>query len=268
MISICLIYSNERKPQALQTLEYLSYLPYKQHFDLIQVCDGQPNHLLPQCRQVIVPRIDHQFFCRANLWNAGIEAAKNDIITILDCDRIVHPQFFSATLHLQPGEVVFCSKLYQLLGPVALRDLVDNFSIANITLNARPDFRFCLTSGTLKPGKNPMSGCVSFWRPSYFEIGGLSKDFLGWGFNDTEFYVRSYFRGWKYIELPLREFHLYHEYEVPRRTLLAMNAWNAVQFYDLWSLPYPAEIWSLFEFLRVTPQFLRQLSLKQFIGVL
>lgn len=267
MISICLIYSNERLPQTEQVIEYLKVLPYYKAFDLIQICDGEPSVVFDRFRPIVVPRRNPGFFCRADLWNGGIGIATKNVVLILDCDRLPHPDFFGKAATLEEGSVLYCSKLYQLWKHESLSTIVQYFDRPIPLTFARQDFRVVVDNGTIRPAKNPMSGCVAFWRSDYEKSGGLSTDFIGWGFNDTDYYLTAYMYGLKFVAAPLTEFHLYHDYTISRWRLLSMNAWNAVRFYDKWRMPIHRDVQRLLEYLGTTANFVRSTSLETFLEV-
>jgi glycosyltransferase involved in cell wall biosynthesis len=265
MISVCLIYSEERRTQATQVVEYLTTLPYSATYDLIQVCDGEPKHIFEQFRPVIVKRRSHDYFCRADLWNAGIETAKKRVVVILDCDRIAHPEFFNKAAALDRSHILYCPRLYQLRQDENLETIISYFKKPISQSFAKPDFRVVFDGGTIKPSKNPMSGCVAFIKEDYLSTSGLSPEFVGWGFNDTDYYAEAYFKGFYFDTLPYPEFHIYHGYEISRLKLLAMNAWNSIKFYDKWRLPIHPDLYHLYKIFNTTPQFIRQTTLSDFL---
>jgi hypothetical protein len=263
MISVCMIYSNGRLPQAVQVAKYISACPYT--LDLIQVCDGDPDHKLPGYRQIVVKR-HLRHFRRSDLWSGGIGEARFPRVIVIDCDRLPHAELFRRAATLEPRQVVYCTRLYQLLRPFKNPFIEAHLNGRPITSDfAKPDFRVVLEHGSIRPAKNPMSGCVALWRRDYFDVGGMSQEFVGWGFNDTDFYMKALFGGLKFIPLDLPEFHLHHGYEVPKRTLLAMNAWNAVRFYDRWGLEVHPELDTVFEALHTTQEFIRHIPLELFL---
>jgi len=265
MLSICLIYSNERLPQATQVVEYLQMLKYYEAFDLIQVCDGDPNIVFTNFRPLIINRRNPQFFCRADLWNNGIDAATKNIVIILDCDRLPHPLFFNMAATLKNNHILYCEKLYQLWRHEPLPKIIKHFTGPVPLTIAKPDFRVTIDDGTIKPAKNPMSGCVAFWKKDYQATGGMSPDFMGWGFNDTDYYYTAYMYGLKFDAAPLSEFHLYHSYTISHRRHLAMNVWNAIRFYDKWRIPIHYDIYNIVTYLGTTVDFIRTIPFELFL---
>lgn len=265
MISLCLIYSDNRLLQATQVVDYLSYLPYVSTYELLQICDGQPNFVFPSFKAVVVNRTDNDFFCRADLWREAVATANKRVVVILDCDRIAHPSFFGAAAMLQPKHVLYCPHLYQLLKQERLETIVSHFNKSIPHTFARPDFRVVIDKGTIRPAKNPMSGCVAFLKDDYLSTAGLSKEFVGWGFNDTDYYTQVYFEDFVFDTVMFPEFHIYHDYEIPRRILLAMNAWNSVKYYDKWRMPIHNDMLATYEYFRTTPEFIRQTTLQMFL---
>lgn len=183
---------------------------------------------------------------------------------MIDCDRLPHQDFFDAITVLEPGQVAYCSKLYQISKPETLSTIVNYFTNPISPDFAKLDARATITQGTIKPTKNPMSGCVAFWVSDYYKSGGMSTDFVGWGFNDTDYYMKAYTSDLKFLAYPFLEFHLHHDYTIPKRQWLAMNAWNAVLFYDKWKLPLHEDLDQLFDYLGVTADFIRNMPLDLF----
>jgi hypothetical protein len=268
MFSICVIYSKSRRQQAQYVYTYLSKLPYYRSFDKIAICDGEPDYVPDDFTPIIVPR--STYFCRAKWWSCGIEAAKKNIVIILDCDRLPHPTFFNRAALLPPLTFLYCEKLYQLIEKVSFPTVI------NLLMNpqppppklAVPDFRVLINDGTIQPGKNPMSGCVAFWKETYQKTGGLDPHFQGWGFNDTDYYMTAYAAGCHFLGLDLKEFHLQHPYEVPKRVLLGMNAYNGVHFYDKWRLPLHEVIINILQELGLTQEIARPTTLDQFLQLI
>ena len=223
--------------------------------------------MLSADRHVIVGRRMPDFFCRADLWQAGVEASRGDRIVMLDCDRIADGRFFHAANQIVEGEALYCSNLYQACENVHGNVLRGRFSGPVGVDVASPDGRALLTGGTLRPRKNPMSGCVAFDRRTYAQDPWFSREFVGWGFNDSDAYVKAFFCGVKITGLPLREFHLHHDHGVRRRKLLAMNAWNSVLFHDKWMLNPHEDLSQLYAHLCVDPAFLRQISLQEYLEI-
>ncbi len=181
---------------------------------------------------------------------------------MMDGDRIPHPDFFTAAAIIEPNEFLYCKYLYQ--APYDLPIDIINYLIQNPGHPLYPDFRVELADGTIRAAKNPMSGCTAFRRTTY-QNSGANTGFYGWGFNDTDYYLSAYYVGCTFRGLDLPEIHLYHPYEISKRALLAMNAWNGVKFYDKWSLPIHADILGILKELNLNLQLARTTTLDDFI---
>lgn len=209
-------------------------------------------------------------YCRADTWQAAVNAARHEIIIIIDCDRIPHPTFFQMLdQHLSGAKeatYVYCKDLYQLtksIDDVMLWELIDVPNAGSLT---KRETRCTVASGTILPAKTPMSGCVAFRKETYGRAGRFSREFKGWGFNDTDCYLSAFWSGAKFVEIDCGELHLYHDYSVSRPILLAMNGWNGVKFYDKWKLSIPRGIRELLYNIGADVQLARTLTLSEFVS--
>jgi hypothetical protein len=213
-----------------------------------------------------VNRVNH-LFCRAMLWDAAIKNAKHETVIILDGDRLPHYSFFSRAVHLNNGEVLYCKHLMQAKESMALIDYMrylSDFSLDDVRF--KHDHRGMISNGSMPPLKNPMSGCVALRKLDYDAFGGMSHKFKGYGFNDSDCYMRAYMHGCDFIQVNCPEIHMYHERELPHQHFLAMNAFNGVLFYKIWDLPIHGSVLSLLSHLRATVEDACSYNLMGFIN--
>ncbi len=193
--------------------------------------------------------------------------AHGEIVMIMDNDRLPHPNFFASAETLSSQSVLCCQRLYQLLEPMFTCDIIKMFDHGPMEGKVRPDFRIRLANGTIAAAKSPMSGCVAFHKQDFIDVGGLDRSFRGYGFNDTDFYVKCYFLGFNFINLDLPEFHLYHDYDINKNILLAMNLWNGIKCYNKWCLPICNDILEIAKFLQVDMDYVRTTSFDDFLNL-
>lgn len=246
MLSIFILYSADRLPQLRLTVECLRDMPGFFQCQKIICVDGKTNATIPDFDTVEVPRREHGFYCWADCWAAAITAAKFDIILYIDSDRIIPVEFLMKCREIaSENTFVFPKRLYQLKFdvPIALlRSLRDNPKDSN---DVYADHRVFNDPIAAIRKKNPMSGCVSFTKETFWRSGGLDPSFCGWGYPDTDYFMTTFKQGCKFIAVDCDELHLHHNYQPGVLQYRLMNLYNGVLFCKKWDLEIPNQIKNL-----------------------
>lgn len=208
----------------------------------------------------IVVKRRGRFYCRADVWHAAVNRANYDRILLLDGDRVPHPDFITHIINDSSSDLIhYPTSIINLGNGYKPCDIITAFTLS-------PDeHRLIAGSEAIGPRRNPMSGCVSFTKSSYHKWGGMSPEFVGWGFNDIDCYCKALKADCKFMGHMLPEVHLYHDYEVSRFIFMMMNAYNGVKFYHKWCLSIHPLILGTMEKFNCTVYDALNLSLSAFI---
>ena len=131
--------------------------------------------------------------------NIGIRNAKADYVMTTDVDCIFAPDFIETVLkHVAEDRIIHC-RISDLPGNYDGK--LDNFFWMNKVSVLRPPFGY--------------GGCQAFSKKWAFKVRGFDEDYIVWGADDTDFYLRAIQDGLKsiWIEKEASFFHQYHETE-------------------------------------------------------
>jgi glycosyltransferase involved in cell wall biosynthesis len=135
--------------------------------------------------------------------NIGIKNAKADYVMTTDVDCIFAPDFIETVIkHMAEDRIIHC-RISDL--PGNYDDKLDNFLWMNKVSILRPPFGY--------------GGCQVFSKKWAFKVHGFDEDYIVWGADDTDFYLRATQDGLKsvWIEKEASFFHQYHETEYQRQ---------------------------------------------------
>lgn len=215
MLSIFVMYSNDREAAFLQTNEFLKEMPLFKQCQKTLVVDGKLTHYYEGWDAVEVPRINDKF-CWGKMWDAGVLSARNESIVYLDSDRILPNDFLRLVDEkIKDDLFLFTSNHYQMY-KVLTNELCKKF-LVNQDCFSDPDF--CgvvryeprLIQPFHGPSKNVMSGSTAFTRKTYLRVGGVDHWYCGHGaYADTDFHHQCSLAGCRFIDLELPELHYPH----------------------------------------------------------
>lgn len=258
MISVAVLSSIFRLDQLDDVLSHLD----KTHVAPFVVYDQFiPTDHNPAYDAIAVKR-SGRFYCRGKVWDAAINHSKTDRLMILDGDRIPHPMFIEIATYDKTEDILFIPKLVNMESGYTHSDIMDAL---NHDRHNGIELRMNISMGTIGPYKNPMSGCVSFTKSVYHSFGGMSHDFVGWGYNDLDCYITALNYGCNFRSVDTVELHLFHDYEINRNIYLSMNLYNAVRFYHKWKMPIHQTIVKAFDDFDLTIEDAKVLSMMAFI---
>jgi hypothetical protein len=235
MLSIFIIYSNDRKRQLDITVSCLQEMDGYAHCQKILCVDGYCDISVPNFDVICVKR-NKDFFNWSSMWNASISISKFDNILYLDSDRILPKNYLTKVVsRLEDDKFIYSkvlvrlNKFYELETVKQVRDNPNkhrNLWDVDFRLPHPPSL------AVLSLGKNPMSGNTAFTKATWVKTGGIDAGFEGWGFPDTEYYLRTWKMGMKFETIDCVELHLHHGYAVDTKILQLMNLWNAYKLAD------------------------------------
>jgi hypothetical protein len=167
--------------------------------------------------------------------NAGVRQAKNDLVVILDSDRVLPAGYFSNVFGLiKPADVVTSLYLWSLVKEV------DDELFTGGKFVRVPDHR----KQENEPGrKNMFSGNTTIWKDDYLRIGGMDEGYVGYGFADNDMTRAVEMAGMNCVYIEANEYHLWHANriswngrQIDRSEYRAVCAANGLRYCRKWSL--------------------------------
>ena len=248
MISIFVMYSSDRKSAFQIMLEFLKEMELYDSCQKTLVADQNCNFYPDGWEVVKVPRINGKF-CWADMWNAGVGTAINDIVLYLDSDRLLKSDFLKIVMDkIVPKTFVFTSNHYMLLKECDFafcKELlysigdVDFFSRFAGTIEFEPKY----TVPNHNYGKNVMSGCVAFHKEDYWKSGGVDRWYCGHGaFADTDYHNQVHQMGYNFLNIEVPELHYFHHKKSGDKNLSKLDIYklsidNFIYYCDKWRIP-------------------------------
>lgn len=248
LLSIFVMYSNDREDAFLRMLEFLEKMPLFDKCQKTLVVDGRLGRIYDGWDVVEVPRIEGRF-CWGRMWDAGVLSAKNQKIVYLDSDRLL-PSKFLKRIHdkIQDDTFVFTSQHFLMQKLISSESCQSFLDEENCFL--KPDF-----IGTLQydprfkdpvhgPAKNVMSGSTGFTKNTYLRLGGVDHWYCGHGaYADSDFHYQASLAGCKFVDLNLTELHYPHAKRDDTSAALSygqlklMSLDNFIYYCRKWELP-------------------------------
>lgn len=145
-----------------------------------------------------------QMYNKPYMCNYGVKMASNDIVCILDSDRILPENYFY--------DVASKLNFYDFTTTEYIKQCIKDENDTSIEEN---NFEYEQEERSLENKinhKNLFSGNVMFFKERYFEIGGMDESFIGYSFNDSDI-TQKVLTDKKNnpIYLNIDEIHLYHD---------------------------------------------------------
>jgi len=245
------MYSSDRYNQLEKTLLFLREMELYEECQKILVVDRMTNFAPEDFEICPVNRIDEEFVW-ANMWQAGVDAARFDNILYLDSDRLLPRNYLKLVSEtLVENCFVFSSNHFSITGEIsddACRTLLNSSFEEGLFGNDE----FC---GKIRyeprsehivhgPGKNVMSGNTAFKKSTYIKLGGVDPWYRGHGaYADSDLHMKAFHAGCIFKDLQTIELHCPHEkkndfgcslsaYEIG---CLGLN--NFIYYCKKWNLP-------------------------------
>lgn len=248
MLSIFVMYSNDRVSPFLQMQEILSDMPLYDQCQKTLIVDGKLERTYKDWNAIEVPRINDEF-CWGRMWDAGVLSARNEFVLYLDSDRMLPRDYLQRVVDNVRDDVFVFTSFHFMMHKIISTDLCREFLHSDDCFG-NPDF-----TGVVQyeprfkdpvhgPSKNVMSGSTAFTRSTYLKIGGVDHWYCGHGaYADTDFHYQAAMAGCKFIDLGVPELHYLHSKndpsgsKVPYQQLKMMSLDNFVYYCNKWNLP-------------------------------
>lgn len=257
MITIFIMYSNDRKEQLDKTLHFLRKMKHYKACQKVLVVDGKTEATVPEFDVINVPRIKGQFSW-ANMWDAGVAVARNPIVWYLDSDRLLPSNYIELLLeNVRDNSFVFTSRHFMVKRELTLElcelFLQDGFTNDDRFLG-RLQFEPRFATPPVGPGKGVMSGNTAFTVDTYCKLGGVDSWYCGHGaYADTDFQMQAAIKGCTFVDLKVPELHYHHhkldenKVELDKMSLWRLSLDNFIYYCLKWNIPLEHAIEQAFE---------------------
>ena len=127
-------------------------------------------------------------FRKSHAFNIGAGMSKCDILCFYDVDVLIQGKFLHiAKTVIQKGEVDHVypySGLFIDIAKSHFENFVPSFDFAYLNNNKDTD-------GFIVAATNSHGGCNLISKSKFIDMKGFDEQFVGWGFEDTDFHTRS-----------------------------------------------------------------------------
>lgn len=249
MLSIFVMYSNDRMLPFIQMREILKDMPLYNSCQKTLIVDGKLDKAYEDWDAIEVPRINGKF-CWGRMWDAGVLSARNESVLYLDSDRMFPKEYLQKVSENIKDDVFVFTSCHFMMHKVVSTDLCreflkdeNYFSNPNFFEVVQYDPRF--KDPVHGPAKNVMSGSTGFTRSTYLKIGGVDHWYCGHGaYADTDFHYQASLAGCKFVDLEIPELHYHHSKnnslgaKIPYEQLKLMYLDNFIYYCNKWKLPF------------------------------
>ena len=207
MISFIFYFSSKRLENLKQTLRFLKKRENLSNSEVILVCNDFINDKfitfdLPNYR-IINLKLDS--YNKPKMCNIGIKESSNDIVALLDSDRILPNNYFENNAKkLKPKQFLSTIKLFKL---------DKDYSDGDIDSNNFKYFEDYRSKRGTYLKKNLFSGNTLFFKKDYLDCGGMDESFVGYGFADNDMSMNIISKKYSVVWLNDIELHLNHDIE-------------------------------------------------------
>ena len=204
MISFVFYFSSKRLENLEQTLRFLKDRENLERDEVVLVCNDNIDKKFSIPNYKII-NLNLQSYCKPKMCNLGVAEASNNIVALLDSDRILPKKYFENNAKkIRPKQFLSTTKLYKLI-----KDYKDEEIQSN-------DFKYfedikSKTGQFLR--KNLFSGNTLFYKKDYLNSGGMDESFVGYGYADNDMSINIMHKGYATVWRSDVELHLHHNIE-------------------------------------------------------
>lgn len=242
MLSFAIYFHSSRIENLKQMLRFI-FSREKIKKEVVLVCNDATEQEFPGCRVI---NLNLSNYHKAKMCNIAVEQSSNEIVALMDSDRIMPENYFSSVAtSLSRGEFVSCPRILKLVRHYSDIEIQEN------NFEFEEDYR---SDGWEIRRKNLFSGNTVFYKKDYFTAGGMDESFLGYGFCDNDMTANIFSKGFLARWERQDELHLYHEKEVMENGKMVgsddfrkTSEKNLHKFVRKWK---PKEYWSHFRYIQ------------------
>lgn len=244
-ISFVIYFHSKRINNLNQTLKFLHERENLTKSEIILICQDHTTEKIMGIKPI---NLQLNSYHKTRMCNLGVRLAKNEVVALLDSDRILPTGYFEKIYSKIKFRDFFSTwKLYKLQ-----KDYTDEeIRLGNI--DKEKDFK-CIKNTACR--KNLFAGNTVFCKQNYLESGGMDESYEGYGFADTDMTRNIMVRKYNIIWQEDEELHLHHSkganlekqfYEfLPEISTAA----NALRYYKKWKLPIEKEAIEILHWVR------------------
>jgi hypothetical protein len=204
MISFVFYFSSRRIDNLRQTLRFLSRNENLEKNEVVLVCNDsvKEEFYLPDYK---LYNLNLDTYNKPKLCNFGVSQSKNEIIALLDSDRIMPYNYFE--------NISKNIRKKQFVSNLILHKLDNEYNDEEIE---NKSFRYGIEIKSKKceiRKKNLFSGNTIFYKKDYLSSGGMDESFEGYGFADNDMTYNIMSKGYNIHWNNEVEIHLYHPIE-------------------------------------------------------
>lgn len=199
MISFVFYFHSSRINNLKQTLRLLLKRE-KSVGEVILVCNDRTEESFEGCD---LHNMEMEEYNKPKMCNFGVSKASEDLIVLLDSDRILPSGYFDKlNLELKRGQFASCKKMLNIKSECSDEQIEsEDFEFAEEERSMTWEIR----------RKNLFSGNTAFFKRDYLDVGGMDESFVGYGFADNDMTLNVMSKGMTPIWSDSPEYHLYHE---------------------------------------------------------
>jgi GT2 family glycosyltransferase len=165
-------------------------------------------------------KVGPHVFRLAKARNAGCEMAEKEFLLILDCDRILSPNYLTKTINFIKNQPVDCAvggrTIYSKLYPEQIENDITESVFQKKEMIEENDRVFHLfTLGgianiTLKNWHNLYGGGIVLKKELFEKTGGYNEEYIGYGAEDAEFCRKIMRLGCNLFLIDILMYHMNH----------------------------------------------------------
>lgn len=248
LLSIFVMYSNDRIEPFLQMQQFLKQMDFYDQCQKTLVVDGKIKRFYEDWNFVEVPRVSGKF-CWGRMWDAGVFSSRNESILYMDSDRLLPKNYLSEVIkNVKDNTFVFTSThfiMHKVFSTELCYEFLESenpFQNPNFLGAIQFDPRF--KDPVHGPSKNVMSGSTAFTKKTYMKLGGVDHWYCGHGaYADSDFHYQAYIAGCQFVDLKLPELHYMHSKsdvngnKLSNEDLKLMYLENFMYYCNKWDVP-------------------------------
>ncbi|MBR8537356.1 glycosyltransferase family 2 protein [Carboxylicivirga sediminis] len=229
--TISLIISTYNRPQALYHVLQSVRIQKEMPHEVIVADDGsgeETRQVTEQCQKDFPVPLIHAWqedlgFRQAANKNHAASKASGSYLLFLDGDLVMHPDYIKDN-RMTASKGYFVVNTRVMLDETFTEEIFKKkqFSISASQLSNQKNSKNGLHIpwlGSLIPTRQKLKPCrgglMGIWREDFVAVNGMNEDFVGWGHEDTDLFIRLFNYGLKRHNNKFRAltYHLYHPIE-------------------------------------------------------
>lgn len=229
-ISFVIQFHSTRKRNLEQALRFLEKREDLSNSEFILVCQDNCNELIRNIKPI---NLNLDSYSHSKLCNEGVKLAKNEIVALMDSDRILPENYFKSIYEtIKPKQFVSTWNMYKL------KRRYSDMQIKEGKIEKTEDFK---SKDNKICEKNLFAGNVVFFKQDYWDAGGMDERYIGYGISDTDMTKTIETKGYEIIWKNDEETHLYHPNTVfwkgknINKIAELFTACNLIRFYKKWN---------------------------------